>query len=591
MLLEISIKNFAIIDDVKIEFSKGLNVLTGETGSGKSMVVDALEILLGGRSSVDMIRSGKEKCKIEGIWQIDIEKVPLFDPLKVILDEADLMPEDGVLILTREINSSGRTLARINGYTIPINLLERVGRHLVDIHGQSEHLSLLSRSKQLDLLDSYADLVNLKRELSQLVDQYRKILKQKNEIMNNDRENQRKADLLNFQIQEIDSAKLEDPNEEEILKNEKNRLLNAEKLGIAAEMAYETLYGGKDEIPSALDLLKKVSYQLYSIKKLDPSFDSETNNLDEIIFQLEDISRCIRNYADSIEVDPARLEIVEDRLSLIKNIKRKYGDSFEEIALYRENAENELNSIYKQDEILKDLTEKEIEILKKITDLSLILSNHRKKAADILAADVETHLADLGMGQSRFEITIQNKKAGSNVVKLADLDFYADSSGIDEVEFLLSANPGEPPKSLSKIASGGEMARIMLALKNSLSDADTVPTLVFDEVDSGISGRIGLMVAQKLCKLSNNHQVICVTHLPQIAAYADSHFSVKKNIVDGHTYTNVDLLKNEQSRIDELALMLHGSLTDISKDNARELLDLANNWKEVSFHKKINKKS
>lgn len=578
MLLELTIRDFAIIDLVRITFSPGFNVMTGETGAGKSIIIDAVGALLGGRAGTEFIRSGARSSSVEGVFLVPSGGAEGGETLRAVLEEYGLEAEDGSLILSREISAGGRSLARVNGRAVPVSVLQQVGRALVDIHGQTEHLSLLRVGRHLDFLDSYGNLLDLRREVAEMVGSLRQVQRQIQDLVRDERELARRVDLLAFQVNEIDSANLHSGEETE-LEAERLLLVNAEKLILAAEAAYQALYEGEEPQRSALDLLDDVSAGVASLAKLDASAAEQQRTLEEVKYQLEDVARFLRGYRERIDRDPARLEAVEERLTLIHNLKRKYGASVDEVLAFRDKARTELEAISSGEERLADLRAEEARLLEALADVSERLSNARHEVAGKLSRAVEEELASLAMEKSRFEVRIE-RRASDKGITLADgqkCDF--DATGIDSVEFMLSPNPGEPMKPLAKIASGGEISRVMLALKTVLAQADPVPTLIFDEIDSGIGGRTAPVIGRKLWNLSRSHQVVCVTHLPQIAAVGDGHMSITKVVKGERTTTSVQGLTDE-GRVEEVAAMLGGATSELARENARELLLAAKRWKE-----------
>ncbi|MGQ9674103.1 MAG: DNA repair protein RecN [Chloroflexota bacterium] len=578
MILELTIRDFAIIDLVRISFSPGFNVMTGETGAGKSIIIDAVGALLGGRAGVEFIRSGAKSSSVEGVFLLPADDAEVCEPLRTVLEEYGLEAEDGSLILSREMSASGRSVARVNGRAVPVSVLQQVGRALVDIHGQSEHLSLLRVGRHLDFLDSYGDLLDLRREVAERVESLRRVRRQIEDLVRDERELARRVDLLTFQVNEIDSANLHSGEEAE-LETERLLLVNAEKLKRAAEMAYQALYEGEEPQRSVLDLFDDVVASVVSLAKLDASVAEQQRILDEVRYQLDDVACFLRGYRERIDRDPARLEAVEERLSLIRNLKRKYGASVDEVLHFRDKARAELESISSGEERLADLRAEETRLLEGLALVCERLSDARHDVAGKLSRAVEEELASLAMEKSRFAVRIERKVSDKGIT-LSDgqrCDF--DATGIDSVEFMLSPNPGEPIKPLAKIASGGEISRVMLALKTVLAQADPVPTLIFDEIDSGIGGRTAPIIGRKLWNLSRSHQVICVTHLPQIAAVADGHMTITKTVKGERTATSVQAL-TEEGRVEEIAAMLGGATSDVARENARELLWAAKRWKE-----------
>ncbi len=581
MLLELTIGNFAIVDHLQISFSHGFNALTGETGAGKSIVIDAVGALLGEKLGAEYVRSGSDQARVEGIFALPQERELTYGALLSTLEEYGLDNGEGTLILSREINASGRSVSRVNGRAVPVAVLQQIGASLIDIHGQSEHLSLLRVSQHVDLLDEYAGLGDLRAQIVAKVAALRQIRRELQALLRDERELARRTDLLRFQANEINAASLRIGEEDE-LEAERRILANAETLSALADGAYKHLYDGLEDQRSVSDLLGDVSLKLGDIVRLDPSLQDEAAVCEGALYQIEELARSLRAYRDGIEYDPERLLEIEERIDLIRTLKRKYGSTIEEVLRFGEEAAAELEMLGHSEERVAELQDQEGSLLREIAVLGEEISAARKKAGEALAKAMEAELADLNMPKARFMISMERTEAVDGVT-LSDGKTYAfDGSGVDKVEFLISPNPGEPLKPLAKIASGGETARLMLALKTILSKADPVPTLIFDEIDQGIGGRSGQIVGKKLWNLTGRHQVICVTHLPQIACFGDSHFSVAKRVVDERTTTTVRTLSRED-RVEEIMAML-GSVSgsEVARRNAEEILLEADLWKYKS---------
>ncbi len=568
MLVELHVQHFAIIDDLHLVFHPGFNVLTGETGAGKSIIIDAIELLLGGKGSQEMVRSGERLARIEGLFELSgLAETRVQHWLRA----HELEDEEGMVMLSREIRRGGRTVARINGRAVAQALLAELGDMLVDIHGQGQHLSLLQPRTHIDLLDAYAKLKTPRSELATLVAELRQVRAELDHLRHNAREIARRIDLLSYQVEEIENAGLL-PDEEEQLQREWRRLSNAEALMNEAAMVNALLSEGDGENPSALDIIGQAMTHLEKLARLDPDLTTLISQAEALFEGLNDLAREIATYGSGLEFDPNRLAEVEDRLSLIERLKRKYGDTIEEILAFGEKAREELTKLADSETRSESLEARETELLRLIGEKAETLSLARQEAAQQLAQAVEQELADLRMGGTRFLVDIQQREDPEGCF-VGDQRLAFTSSGIDQVQFLVSANPGEPLRPLAKVASGGEAARLMLALKHVLSQADATPTLIFDEIDQGIGGRVGAVVGQKLRALAENHQVLCVTHLPQIAAYADRHLLVSKQVVGTRTISHLQAL-DEEARIRELAAML-GADTDAGRQSAQELLQQA----------------
>ncbi|GCE20317.1 DNA repair protein RecN [Dictyobacter kobayashii] len=627
MLIELTIKDFAIIDRLQIRLNRNFNVFTGETGAGKSIIIDAVNALLGGKIGAEFVRAGCERATVEGVFSVealpqlptdwlpfeegseanDSDGSPLLAlieqveqgttssgasqsadalvALAALLREYDLVPEDGQLILTRDIFRSGRTVARINGRALSLHILQQVASWLVDIHGQSENISLLRPDQHINFLDRYAETLSMREQLGEKVTEWRNARKKLLSLQQNIREQERRAEFLRFEIEEIEKANLR-PGEVEELEEERKILSNAERLRELCTHIYGSIQGsdlGGDGFQAALDQIRQAQRSLSELVRLDKSMEEYEETLAGAIYQLEDVATSISSYESDIEDDPNRLSEVEERLDLITKLKRKYGATVEEILQHMANDQAELETIDNRDELIIKLKRQDGQFRKEIGVLAQSLSEQRSAAAQTLATAMEEQLNDLNMRRARFQVEIVQLADEQGVpVSLngQDEEYYAcDMSGVDRVQFLIAPNPGEPFKPLTKIASGGETSRLMLALKTILADADATPTLIFDEIDAGISGRSGQVVGEKLWQLTSNHQIICVTHLPQIAAFADTHYNVNKQIFDNRTMTIVNELRPEQ-RVREIAHIMGGNVTDIAMKSAEEMLGRSNMWKD-----------
>jgi DNA repair protein RecN (Recombination protein N) len=572
MLAELSISNLAIIEQLHLRLHPGFNVLTGETGAGKSIIIDAVGLLLGGRAQSELIRAGADETRVEGIFTL----APFARELIAAqLEEFGLTADDDSLILTRELHRGGRNVGRVNGRAVTIAVLQQIGDRLVDIHGQSEHLSLLRVKEHIDFLDRYGNLWEQRAEVARNVRVLRKVRQELRDLQKDARETARRVDRLTFVIEEIHAAKLKS-GEEDNLKLERDLLAGAEQRASLADRAYQALYGGGEEEKGALDLLADASQALTALEKFDPNVKALIEQGESVSALMDDLARTLRAYRDNIEFNPKRLTQVEERLDLIFRLKRKYGDTLEEVLKFAQTSAEELATITHAEERISELREQEARMVKEVGALAEQLSNARHEAADKLSREIERELQDLGMEKAKFGVAL-NRVEDAHGLVVGEQRFGFDSSGIDKVEFLVSPNPGEPLKPLAKIASGGETSRLMLAMKAVLGAADRTPTLIFDEIDQGIGGRTGGIVGKKLWGLtashngSSHHQVICVTHLPQIASYGDTHFHIRKQVVDERTITQVQQLK-EKRRVDELAQML-GAETETTRASAREMLE------------------
>jgi DNA repair protein RecN (Recombination protein N) len=569
MLAELRIDNFAIIDQLELTFRTGLVTFTGETGAGKSIIIDAVELLLGGRAEVSMIRSGAKRAIIEATFQVPASSQ---DAIQTILEREDLFDDPEFFTIGREIRIGGRSVARLNGRNVSAGLLKEVGELLVDLHGQSEHLSLLRVREHLNLLDRFAGDEKLLNNYSKIYQTLVSVNRELTNLRQADSESARQIDMLNYQINEIEAANLE-LGEEENLVSERNRLANAENLASLAQKALIKLDDGTPESPSVTDLLGQILDDIKEVSRLDASQISLTESFQSTFSTLTDISRELRIYLDGIEFNPTRLNQVEERLELISNLKRKYGASIPAILHYLESALEKKDTITHAGERIAELEQQKKSLLIELGESGQALSEIRHRAAEKMEREIEAELDELNMSGSRFKVDFQ-EKIDPEGVPISDGRVVAyDATGIEQIEYLIAPNPGEGLKPLVKIASGGETSRLMLALKNVLARADNVPTLIFDEIDQGIGGRVGTVVGHKLWLLSRHHQVLCVTHLPQLAAFGDQHFQVIKQIQNGRTTTRVNDL-DEENRLPELAQML-GDTSDGTMHSARDMLHAA----------------
>jgi DNA repair protein RecN (Recombination protein N) len=562
MLLELEIRDFAIMDELRIQFGGGLNAITGETGAGKSIIIDALGAVLGERTSAEMVRTGSRTAYVDA--RFDLDGLAASPAVATLLEEHGIDAGDGELILSREIQAGGRSTARINGRTVTAALLGALGQMLVDIHGQSDHLSLLRPAAQLTILDRYAHLDSERGVIGDIVREWRRAKARLDAFDTGARERAQRIDLLRFQIEEITAAAL-CPGEDFELETERNRLSNAERLALLIANA-ASLAGGDDVVEtSAADALRTAMRSLGDAAALDSSLDALSERLNEAAVLVDEIALELRDYLDAIEANPERLEIVQERLELIKQYKRKYGGTVEEILSYAEASQRELEMLGGSEHDEVALRERVTALEGRILEISSAMTEKRTVAAKRLSSDASHAASELNLGSMMFDIDVRTKTGAARF----------DETGADVVEFMFAPNSGEVSKSLARVASGGETARMMLALKSVLADTDNTPTLVFDEVDVGIGGRSGQMVGQKLQKLAGGHQVIVITHLPQIAAVAEHHFKIKKDSSNGRTISRVVLLE-EGDRIDEIASMIDGEPPSaISRKAALEMLERA----------------
>jgi len=583
MLAEIDITNFAIIEHLHLQLHRGFNVMTGETGAGKSIIIDAVGMLLGGRAQSEFVRANTAKARVEGTFALENAARESIFP---ILDEIGIEHEDDSLIVTREIHLEGRNICRVNGRTVTLHTLERIGEFLIDIHGQSEHLSLLRVREHVDFLDRYGNLWEQRARVAEKVKALRAVRNEIKTLMMDARQVARRVDRLTYVVEEISEANLQ-IGEEEALKQERELLGNAELRANLADHAYRSLFGAGEDEKGAIDLLNEALQAVAGLEKYDASVKNSRDEAESATAQADDLARSLRAYRDGVDHNPARLAQIDERMDLIFRLKRKYGDTIEEIIQYGENAAAELATISHSEERTKELQQQEAQLLKEIAALAGDLSRARRDAGERLAREIEAQLQDLGMAKAKFGVALERADDAEGP-EVEGRRVAVDTTGIDRVEFLVSPNPGEPLKPLAKIASGGETSRLMLAMKSVLAVADNTPTLIFDEIDQGIGGRTGGIVGNKLWALTPSaqksdgvpqHQVICITHLPQIAVFGDAHFKIRKEVVGERTVTLIQELDGND-RVEELAIML-GTATATTRQNAEELLKETANQKET----------
>ena len=589
MLRLLNVTNFATIEQLEIELVPGFSVLTGETGAGKSIIVDALSLLLGGRADVGMVRSGARQSRVEGIFLL---RGDMSQRINVALAEYGIDVAEEEILLAREVNLDGRNTCRVNGRIVSLRMLNSLARYLVDIHGQNQHLSLLRVREHMDILDKYGGLWQLRTEVAERVRQLAEVRQELDGLLKDEEELGQRIDYLRYQVEEISTANLR-PTEDHDLTLERDRGANAERIITLSDQAYRVLSDSSDRHESVMDLIGQVSKDLSELERLDPSLNQHRETVDALTHQVEELARALRGYRDGIEHSANRLQEVEERLGLINSLKRKYGSTIEEILAFGERVSQELEKLHHSEERAEELKSREIKLRTQVGRLAGQLSEARQRAAKRLADAIQEEVAGLPLGHAQVLVDIRQSDSDDGVpVGTAESVSYTTPSlggesvrhlafngtGIDSVEFLISLNPGEPPRPLARIASGGEASRLMLAIKTILSTADQIPILVFDEVDAGIGGRAGSVLGEKLWGLSKSHQVLCVTHLPQIACYADHHAKVTKLASHDRTATSVEVLDGE-ARVTELSQML-GSDSGATRTNALEMLLQAKNWKE-----------
>jgi DNA repair protein RecN (Recombination protein N) len=570
MLSELRIENFAIISQLELSFSPSLNIFTGETGAGKSIIIDAVEMILGGRADASMVRAGAARAMVEASFELTEE---MSHSVRQILEREALSDEANALTLGREIRSNGRSFARINGRNVNNHVLTELSEFLVDVHGQSEHLSLLHVKQHLGLLDRFAHVESELTEYQKAYHQLTHVRSQLSELRAAEKDASRQIDILEYQINEIIAAHLREGEDDE-LRAERTRLGNAEGIASLVQEAIQILDDGTPDSLSVTELIGQVTNVLNNLNRLDPTQVKLGERSQNALDELTDIATTLHDYLETIEFNPNRLEQVEERLNLIQNLKRKYGETVPLVLKFAEMARKQLDSITHVSERIIDLEDEEKQLLKKLGEIGELLSENRHIAAKRLEKNLETELEHLSLVEARFKVDFSQHLSENGVFLKDGRRVAFDSSGLEQVEFLVAPNPGEGFKPLVKIASGGETSRLMLAIKNILAQADKIPTLIFDEIDQGIGGRVGIVVGRKLWELARQHQVLCVTHLPQLAAFGEQHWRVLKEVREGRTETRVEALEGEE-RLIELAQMM-GALSDGTRQSAQELLESVN---------------
>lgn len=575
MLVHLSIRNLAVVEEVEVSFGSGFHVLTGETGAGKSIIIDALGLIAGGRGSADLIRYGCDKAEMEASFDVS-ETHPVWS----ILEGLGITADPGeLLIVRREISLQGKSAARINGQLVNLSMLREVGGGLINLHGQHEHQTLLRPELHLELLDAYGadSIASVKAEYKATYNEFVRIDKEYDELRNTSQQALQMLDLYRFQLNEIAAAELK-PGEDEWLLEEKVKLSHSEKMMDSVSSAYDLLYG-----PHGLDAIAKVVSRLnevaaYDSKGVGPLLEQ----LQSAYYQLEDASFGLRSYREHIEFNPERLDEVDERLNLISTLRRKYGDDIGGILDYYNRIRQETDALENKDERLEQLQAQREKLGSKLLKQAVKLSTLRRKIAAELATQIEGELKDLQMGRTSMQVKLSWTEDRQGL-EWEGRRVRPGKNGIDTAEFLISPNPGEPLRPLGKIASGGELSRIMLALKSIFARHEQVPVLIFDEVDTGVSGRAAQAIADKLARLSTMCQVFAITHLPQVACMADRQYLIEKIVADGRTMTQVEAL-DEAGRVNELARMLGGvEITEKTQHHAQEMLKLAQEQKDGLF--------
>ncbi|QOV12562.1 DNA repair protein RecN [Viridibacillus arvi] len=563
MLRELSIKNFAIIEDLTVGFVEGLTVLTGETGAGKSIIIDAVQLLAGGRGSQEFIRHGAKKAELEGLFGISSENHSAYQKCA----EAGIEIEEGMVILRRDLNDNGKSVCRVNGKLVPLSILREIGATLIDVHGQHESQELMDDKRHISLLDQFAgaDIDPLKERYSEEYSAYRELKKELAAISLGEQQVAQKIDLFSFQIKEIDACQFR-AGEEEELAEERRRLMNFNKIYERSNTAHEAILGES----RGLDWIGQAMTDLEEVATLDQDFREHSDNVSAAFYSLQEAAFQIKNILDDLEFNPERLNEVEQRLALIQSMKRKYGATLEDILTYREKIGEELESLINRDENmqkneqqLNDLKEKLLLTAEKLTEV-------RKKSGRKLSDAIMHQLRALYMEKADFSVHFEPIAADQ-----------FDHNGLDRIVFYIATNVGEPPKPLTKIASGGELSRMMLALKTIFSSTNGITSIIFDEVDTGVSGRVAQAIAEKISAISMHSQVLCISHLPQVAAMADHHYYIKKHEEAHRTVTSLTEIF-DNARIDEISRMMSGAeVTELTFQHAKELVEIANGRKKA----------
>ncbi|MBE6090639.1 MAG: DNA repair protein RecN [Clostridium beijerinckii] len=553
MLIQLNIKNFALIEDMTINFSEGFNILSGETGAGKSIMIDAIDFVLGGKFSKNLIRTGEDRTYVEALFSLEKSKV------SEVLEELDIEYED-VLIISRESHASGKNLIKVNGKSLITSQLRKIRAKLLDIHGQHANQELLQRNTHISYLDGFIgdEMIHPIGRFSDLRADLIKIREEINRICGN-QDREKLLDYLKFQIEDIEKAKLK-KDEEETLKEEYNILANAEKINNSLSISCGIL-SGNEEL-NVIDSISKIMHELSNVENHFEKIKKNKQLIEEAFYTLEEASREIRDMAEEIVFDQDALEKVNARIYEINTYKKKYAPTIPEILDYYEKIKKEYNEILNSEQIIESLKEKEKEILSKMEKEALILHELRVRKSKFLEEKILRELTFVGLEKSRMEIRIVRQEEFNE-------------KGFDDVSFLISTNPGEPLMPLEKVLSGGELSRIMLALKCVFAEKDEIPTLIFDEIDTGISGAVAQRVGEKMYQLSDTHQVLCITHLPQIAVLSDYHYFVMKKVKDNKTFTKIKVLKKEEKEL-EISKMLAGDdVTEATLNNVKEMIKLS----------------
>jgi len=564
MLRELKIQNLAIIDNLKVSFTEGLNVISGETGAGKSIIIGAVGLLLGDRASTDLIRSSEDSAVVEALFKIDEEKD---DQTRRKLDGMGYHEDNDELVIKRIVSRSGKNRIYINGHLATLSILSSLSESLVNICSQHEHQTILNADNHIDILDEFGDLVTLRLKFSDFYNEYQILNRKLGEMKSANNKKLDKEEFLKFQLKEIEDGGIK-VGEDISLQEEKKILSNAKKLGEHADRSYEILYAGES---SVLEKLSRVMHDVREIKQIDSKFEISTEGLDSAFFNLEEIAFRLRDYINEITFDPERFEEIDERLEFLGRLKRKHGGTLDSVLHKKEEIKEELEDISFFEEEIEKISDEIVQKKKLLLEMARDLSQKRVKVAERLKTSIESEIHTLQMESAIFDV-IFHKPAEDE-----DGDPVLNSKGMDNVEFYLSTNIGEELKPLNRIASGGELSRIVLAMKKVLARTGSVSTIIFDEVDTGIGGATAEIVGKKLQEVSKHHQVICITHLPQIVCFGDGHFLVSKRVSGNRTTTEINVL-TEQERLDEITRMLGGvNITEKTREHAGEMLKASHN--------------
>ncbi|SFF54568.1 DNA replication and repair protein RecN [Halobacillus alkaliphilus] len=572
MLTELSIRDFAIIDHISITFKEGLTVLTGETGAGKSIIIDAIQLLSGGRGSVEFVRHGAKKAEIEGLFTVEPDH-----PIHSKTEQFGVdISEDGMIVLNRAITHQGKSICRVNGKLVTLGILKEFGRTLIDIHSQHETQSLMDPERHIELLDLFAssELKSSMQEYRRVYEKYRTLVNRYKELSENEQEMAQRLDLLEFQLRELQEAELQ-PKEDEELSEERTKLNNYEKIYQGIHDAYYSLYGEQ----KGLDWLSHAMTSLESTGDFDDSLAKMSEELSNSYYLIEELTFQLSSQMENLEFDPERLNQIESRLNELNRLKKKYGADVEEMLEYASRIEEEIDEIKNKDSRLANMESQIDELGQDAVLEAKDLHDIRKHVSELLAGYIHEELKDLYLEKAAFDVDISIKEGKPSDPVLDGKPVRLQSNGFDQVKFLITTNPGEPLREIHKVASGGEMSRIMLALKRIFSRHQGVTSVIFDEVDTGVSGRVAQAIAEKIYGISEGSQVLCISHLPQVAAMADTHVRIEKRVDNDRTYTGVSELSH-QEKADELSRMITGAeLTETTLEHARELLEMAHKHK------------